>query len=177
MRILSFFSLLFILTGCSLGGVTQPVKKLEMNELLCAISQTDIEVHPRPRSSTPDKNIPGTIRYFNFEPSNFSALPLGDIKVQALGESFCLSSSARDEKHSGKFSVRPGDWVDGGARSEISFNIKHGPQEELWYAWSFMIPKDFRDSPLRDADGRDYRQIIAQFRAQPEITIGETAKI
>ena len=55
-----------------------------------------------------------------------------------------------------------------GVRSEITYDNGDVEGSEVWYAWSFMVPEDYIESPP------NLFQIMGQWHDQPNSDIGET---
>ncbi len=64
-----------------------------------------------------------------------------------------------------KITVKPGDEASGGNRSEILLFSNQDPVcSEAWYAWSFLVPVDFQESPSNDGF-----HTVGQWHAQRDI--------
>jgi hypothetical protein len=69
-----------------------------------------------------------------------------------------VSDPCRAGKSAVKITVKPGDQRQNKNRAEITIRNEDGLETEGWYAWSFMIPKDFKDTV-----GAGVRQTMGQF--------------
>lgn len=72
-----------------------------------------------------------------------------------------------------KFTVRPESYVNGGSRAELSFDQYAYEGQETWYEWSFFIPEDYPNVPLKASDGSPNWQILGQWHQQPVLCKGE----
>jgi len=112
--------------------------------------------------------------YADFEEGVFPKAWKGRYEIKSRDKSLQISNDARSGKYAAQFTVREGDWVAGGTRSEATFDSDNGEDVEEWVAWSFMIPLDFKDSLLRDKNGKSNWQTIGQWHVQPDRDKGET---
>lgn len=63
--------------------------------------------------------------------------------------------------------------VNGGMRSEITFDNQDPEGSTRWYAWSFFIPEDFRLPADYGADSLPW-MVVGQWHDQPDVAKGET---
>ncbi len=77
----------------------------------------------------------------------------------------------RKGKYALKLTVLPGDKAGGGKnRAEAKILREDGEGAEVWYGWSFMIPKDFKEHPKR----AKAFNMIGQWINLPDRSKGET---
>lgn len=69
-----------------------------------------------------------------------------------------------------QFTVRPGERVSNGNRAEITYDNGDRAGSRVWYAWSFLVPRDFADTEWRPR----LWQCLGQWHDQPDRERGET---
>jgi hypothetical protein len=72
-----------------------------------------------------------------------------------------------------KFTVSPESYLNGGSRAELVFDQYAYEGDETWYEWSFFIPDDYPNVPLKASDGSPNWQILGQWHQQPVLCKGE----
>lgn len=106
-----------------------------------------------------------TIKNFkgNFESANFAGWSKGASRSDSIQ---IIKSPVRAGKYAVKFTIKPGDIADNGHRAELTCNEKFPVGSEVFYKFSFMIPKDYAEN--------DLWQMFTQFHDQPDFENGET---
>ena len=99
--------------------------------------------------------------------------------VKVYSEEFLefVTSPVRKGKYALKMTVKAGQgWFNSrgksysGVRAEITYDNHDQPGSEKWYAWSFLVPENFKNSPPK------LWQVMGQFHDQPNRDKGETWK-
>lgn len=81
-----------------------------------------------------------------------------------------VTAPTRSGRYAAKFTVRAGERVSNGNRAEIFRDNGDKAGREVWYAWSFLVPRDFLDVEWTPK----LWQCIGQWHDQPDKTKGET---
>ncbi len=81
-----------------------------------------------------------------------------------------VTDPVRRGRYAAKFTVRAGERVSNGNRAEIFRDHGDKAGREVWYAWSFLVPRDFVDVEWAPK----LWQCIGQWHDQPDKTKGET---
>lgn len=80
-----------------------------------------------------------------------------------------VTNPVRKGKYALKLSIAEGQGkTNSGVRSEVTYDNNDQEGSDTWYAWSFMMPESFKESP-------SYMfQLVGQWHDQPNTTRGET---
>lgn len=81
---------------------------------------------------------------------------------------------AANGEHSVKFTVSPESYVANGNRAELTYDDGAVAGEEKWYSWKILIPSNYPDTPMRDAEFEPNWQLMGQWHQQPVVQDGET---
>ncbi len=81
-----------------------------------------------------------------------------------------VTAPTRAGNYAARFNVRAGERVSNGNRAEIIHDNGDRAGREVWYRWSFLIPKDFVDVEWKPK----LWQCIGQWHDQPDAARGET---
>lgn len=81
-----------------------------------------------------------------------------------------VTDVVRRGRYAAKFTVRPGERVSNGNRAELLHDNGDHPGSQSWYAWSFLVPRDFADTEWRPK----LWQCVGQWHDQPDPQRGET---
>ncbi len=81
-----------------------------------------------------------------------------------------VANPVRAGRYAAKFTVRAGEIINNGNRAEIVRQNNDKAGSEAWYAWSFMIPRDFPDVEWKPK----LWQCLGQWHDQPDPARGET---
>lgn len=81
---------------------------------------------------------------------------------------------AREGGASVCFRVNADSQVAKGTRAELTLDPGHTEGSTVTYAWSLLIPEDYPDVPLEDAEGEPNWQVMGQWHQKPDLQRGET---
>ena len=81
-----------------------------------------------------------------------------------------VTDPVRSGRYAAKFTVRAGESVNNGNRAELVHDNGDRAESEVWYRWSFLIPRDFGDVEWQPK----LWQCLGQWHDQPDVTRGET---
>ena len=111
---------------------------------------------------------------FGFESSLDNWVNLGGSGDRNFDDDIRITSEVKLEgDYSCKFTVSPESIVSNGNRAELIFDQYAVENDETWYSYSFYIPTDYKDVPLKDNTGLVNWQIIGQWHQQPVFADGE----
>ena len=111
---------------------------------------------------------------FDFESTLSQWIELGGSGERKFEGDISISDEfASVGAHSCKFTVSPESVVANGNRAELTFDQQAVEGEVAWYEWSFLIPEDYPDVPLKDNNGAPNWQVIGQWHQQPVFAEGE----
>lgn len=81
-----------------------------------------------------------------------------------------VTQPVRGGRYAAKFTVRTGERVSNGNRAELVHDNGDRPGSRSWYAWSFLVPRDFPDVEWKPK----LWQCLGQWHDQPDTSRGET---
>lgn len=138
--------------------------------LLAALGVDAVQPTATPPTATPPAVETRAVASFvgDFERGDFSNW---DAREAARADSVqIVTDVVRRGRYAAKFTVRPGERVSNGNRAEILHDNGDRPGSQAWYAWSFLVPRDFVDTEWRPR----LWQCVGQWHDQPDPQRGET---
>lgn len=103
----------------------------------------------------------------DFERGDFSGWGREAARADAIQ---IVTAPVRAGRYAAKFTVRAGERINNGNRAEITHDNGDQAGREVWYAWSFLVPRDFLDVEWKPG----LWQCLGQWHDQPDAARGET---